>query len=163
MGALKTTGPDPLTTDHAIVRVLPMGSPSSVADPARVTTALPFASETDWFGPALTTGGLFCGFTCTEVYVVAETGPFVAVNEKTYVPFVVKLADVDSCVGVAIVAGAGPCVCAHKYVSVPDGPFGVAVPVKVDVLVGNVIVPGEAEAPTNGACAAGFTVICAVP
>ncbi len=72
--------PGPLTEDQVVVTLAGgLGSPSSVAVPAKLTAA---GSVMVWSGPAFTTGALFVGaaLTVTTTSSVDERAPSLAVR-----------------------------------------------------------------------------------
>ena len=78
----KVTAPGPLTLLQLTVRTLPVGSPSSEADPERDAVA---GNAIIWSRPALTTGALFeivDGLTTTTTSSIVDRAPSLAVSRS---------------------------------------------------------------------------------
>jgi hypothetical protein len=100
-GLEKVTVPGPATVLHAIVKVEPKGRPSSVADPFSVAE---FGKVIVCEGPALTTGGWFCGVRITVTVALLESCESLADSWNTYVPTTVRVTFVTGAVGLAMIA-----------------------------------------------------------
>jgi hypothetical protein len=82
VGAEKVTGAGPLKLLHCCVTVLPIGNPSSVTVPFKVTELC--GNWMVWFGPVVTWGALFTGDkTVTVVSLNAVCWLLLAVNRNT--------------------------------------------------------------------------------
>lgn len=138
---LNVTVPGPLTLLHDLVSVLPVGRPSSVADPASVT---PFGNVTVESGPALTTGATFVGTTGLTVITTSSEAvnvPSLAVSLNVYVPAVWIAAEEFKELALTKTTVPGPLILVQaKEIVLPDGnPSSVAVPDNVGP-AGSVIV-----------------------
>jgi hypothetical protein len=115
---------------YVVVRVLPVGNPSSLAAPARLAVA---GSVIVWLAPALTVGAWLAGFTVIVTSDVLDNALSEAVRRTTYEPATERLAVVLSAFAFPKVTVAGPLTFDHVVVRVlPVGnPSSLAVPARL--------------------------------
>jgi hypothetical protein len=133
------TVPGPLTVLQDLVSVLPVGNPSSVAEPDNVVDAGCVTVDADtgnvmvWSGPAFTTGFvLVCptGFTVMMTSSDDDNAPSLAVSRNVYVPEVDMTADAFNELTLTKTTVPGPLTFVQlTEIVLPDGrPSSVAVP-----------------------------------
>src|SRR2546429_3132795 len=128
-GLLNATVPGPLTFDQVMVKVPPVGRPSSLTAPLSVAL---FGKVRVKSGPAFTTGGWLAAFTTIVTSAALLSCPSLAVNRRTYVPACEKFAVVALALELAKVTVPGPFSLLHCTVRVPDGkPSSLAAPLSV--------------------------------
>src|SRR5438552_13519015 len=129
------TVPGPLTFVQSTDRVLPGGTPSSVAEPFKVTLFV--GREIVWSGPALTDGG-WLDTTVTVISSEVLNSESLAVNRSTYVPSTLNVAVVCAWLALAKITAPGPLICCQFAVIVlPRGkPSSLITPLSVIVFVG---------------------------
>jgi len=147
---LNVTAAGPETELHEKLIVLPAGSPSSVAVPARFAAA---GNVIIWSGPALTTGGLFVpdgGSTVTTMSSLRDRAPSLAVSRSVYVPAEEKAAVVAADFELLNVTTTGPFTLDHCEVSLLLGrPSSITEPCRFAV-AGNVTVWSAPAFTTGG-------------